>query len=182
MKKVLFLDRDGVINIDHGYLYKAQDFEFIDGVFEACLAFQNAGYEIVVITNQSGIARGYYSEQDFQTLTTWMTEQFNRAGISILDVFYCPHHPEKGHAPYVTHCDCRKPEPGMLLKAIEKHNIDPKSSIMVGDKSSDMLAATKAKIGEKYLVQSGQAFSNEAAQHADAVYPDLKALSQSRLS
>ena len=95
MSKVLFLDRDGVVNIDHGYVYKPEEFEFVPGVFEACKAFTDAGYKIVVVTNQSGIGRGYYSEQDFYNLTEWMKGEFLRHGVTILDVYFCPHHPSK---------------------------------------------------------------------------------------
>ena len=100
MKKTLFLDRDGVVNVDHGYIYQPEKFEFIDGVFDACRAFQQAGFEIVIITNQSGIGRGYYTEQDFHQLTDWMKSEFQRQGIEILDVYFCPHHPKHAQAPY----------------------------------------------------------------------------------
>lgn len=176
LKKTLFLDRDGVVNIDHGYLYKPEQFEFIDGVFEACKLFQQAGYNIVIITNQSGIGRGYYTEQDFHNLTSWMVAEFKKQGIQILDVFFCPHHPVKAQAPYLKDCNCRKPAPGMLLNAIDKHQLDPKSSIMVGDKGSDMKAAIHAGLGHKFLVTSGQTLSEQDVLLADHVYPSLPAL------
>ncbi len=178
MKKALFLDRDGVINIDHGYLYQAEQFEFIDGVFEACKQFQQAGYEIVVVTNQSGIGRGYYTEKDFHELTKWMLAEFAKQDIQILDVMFCPHHPEKALPQYLQDCDCRKPAPGMLLEAISKHQIDPKMSIMVGDKSSDLEAAINADVKNKFLVETGKAVSEQGKELADAVYPDLAELAK----
>jgi len=180
--KTLFLDRDGVVNVDHGYVSQPKDFEFIDGVFSACKQFQDAGYKIVIITNQSGIGRGYYSEQDFAELTTWMVEQFKKYGVDILAVYYCPHHPVKANAPYLQECDCRKPQPGMLLQAINEHKLSPNSSIMIGDKASDMQAASAAGIQHKYLVSSGQSFSSETEKLADKVFADLPAAASALLS
>lgn len=174
MNKAVFLDRDGVINVDHAYVYKPADFEFIDGVFEACRFFSQQGYLLIVVTNQSGIARGYYSEQDFQQLTSWMQQQFQANGITIDGVYYCPHHPDKGIEPYKRDCDCRKPAPGMLLQAIREHNIDPAASIMLGDKGADMQAAAAASIGRKILVQSGQPLTETDKALADEVWPSIR--------
>ena len=146
MDKAVFLDRDGVINIDHGYTYKPEEFEFIDGVFETCQKMQASGYKIVVVTNQSGIGRGYYSEQDFHYLSQWMVEQFAEHGVQISGVYFCPHHPEKAKAEYLKSCDCRKPEPGMLLQAAKELCLDLSASIMVGDKESDIQAGRKAGV------------------------------------
>lgn len=179
MKKALFLDRDGVVNIDHGYLYKPEQFEFIDGVFEGCRLFQNAGFDIVIITNQSGIGRGYYSEDDFHKLTTWMIKAFKDQGINILDVKFCPHHPKKAIGQYLQDCQCRKPAPGMLLEAMAEHQLDPKMSIMVGDKPSDMEAAINAGVPKKYLVTTGKTLSEQSASLADGVFDSLDALAKS---
>ena len=146
--KTIFLDRDGVINKEVNYLYKIEDFEFIDGVFDAFLYFQGLGYEIIIVTNQSGIYRRYYSVADYQILTAWMLNQFENKGIKILDIFYCPHGPNST-------CKCRKPKPGMLLEAAIKHNIDLNNSWMIGDKEVDMEAARKAGIPNTILVRSG---------------------------
>lgn len=181
LNKTLFLDRDGVVNVDHGYVSKPKDFEFIDGVFSACKQFQDAGFQIVIVTNQSGIGRGYYSEQDFHALTKWMVAEFKNNGVDILAVYYCPHHPVKANAPYLKQCDCRKPKPGMLLKAINEHSLNPDLSIMIGDKASDMQAAIGAGVKHKYLVNSGQAFSSETEQLADKVFQDLPAAAKSIL-
>ena len=147
-KKIIFLDRDGVINKEKNYLYQKKDFEFIDGVFEACRYFQKIGYQLIVVTNQSGIARSYYQKEDFYKLTKWMLKQFENQGIKILDVFFCPHGPEST-------CNCRKPNPGMLLEAREKHKIDMKNSWMIGDKEADVGAANAAGIKNTILVKTG---------------------------
>ena len=147
-KKAVFLDRDGVINKEKNYLYQKKDFEFIDGVFEACRYFQKIGYQLIVVTNQSGIARSYYQKEDFYKLTKWMLKQFENQGIKILDVFFCPHGPDST-------CNCRKPKPGMLLEAREKHKIDMKNSWMIGDKEADVGAANAAGIKNTILVKTG---------------------------
>ena len=152
MKKTLFLDRDGVINRDDGYTYRPEDFHFIDGVFEACRRFLDLGYHIVIVTNQSGIGRGYYSEAQFHRLNQWMLAQFAEQRVSILDVFFCPHHPTAALASYKRVCDCRKPAPGMFLQAAQKHDIDLVASVMVGDNLSDMEAASRAGITRRFLV------------------------------
>jgi D-glycero-D-manno-heptose 1,7-bisphosphate phosphatase len=145
--KTIFLDRDGVINKDTGYIHKIQDFEFIDGVFEACQYFQSIDYKIIIITNQSGIGRGYYSENDFEKINNWMLNEFEQKGISILDVFHCPHLPS-------SKCNCRKPKPGMILKAQSKYNIDMNNSWLIGDKEDDIIAANNAGIYKTILVKS----------------------------
>jgi len=145
---VIFLDRDGVINKEVGYLHKIEDFKFIDGVFDACLDFQSFSYQIIIVTNQSGIERGYYTEEDFQTVTEWMLDQFKQHNIQILDVFFCPHAPE-------SNCSCRKPKPGMFNQANDKYDIDMKNSWMIGDKEADIQAANAAGISNTVLVKSG---------------------------
>ena len=146
--KTIFLDRDGVINKEKNYLYKIDDFEFIDGVFEACQHLINLDYKIIIITNQSGIARGYYSANDFQIITNWMIAEFKKNNVDILDVFHCPHSPS-------SNCDCRKPKPGMFIEAKNKHNIDMLKSWMIGDSERDIRAANLAGIKNTILVRSG---------------------------
>ena len=146
--KTIFLDRDGVVNKEVRYLYKLSDFEFIDGIFDACHYFQKLDYEIVIVTNQSGIARGYYNENDYLKLTEWMLGQFKDNGINILDTFHCPHSPEST-------CNCRKPKPCMLIEAKHKHDISMKDSWMIGDKKTDIEAANLAGITNTILVRSG---------------------------
>ncbi len=156
MNRAVFLDRDGVINKDHGYVHKVDDFEYIEGVFEACLALKNMGYKLVVVTNQSGIARGMYSEDEFHTLTEWMDWNFADKGVDFDGIYYCPHHPEKGIGEYKQDCECRKPKPGMLVSAARFLKIDLSKSVMVGDKADDMRAAEAAGIPTKILVRSGK--------------------------
>ena len=146
--KTIFLDRDGVINKEINYLHKIDDFEFIDGIFDVCLYFQSLGYKIIIITNQSGISRGYYNHSDYQKVTQWMLDQFKYKNINILDVFHCPHGPDST-------CDCRKPKPGMFLKAKDKHNIDMEKSWLIGDNEIDVIAANDAGIENTILVRSG---------------------------
>ena len=152
MIKALFLDRDGIINVDHGYVYKKEEFEFVEDIFTVCLDAQNKGYEIFVITNQSGIARGKYTVDQFEQLSLWMVEEFKSKGIVISDVYHCPHHPDKGLGKYLKSCDCRKPEPGMLLLAEKEHNIDLDNSVFIGDKVSDMQAAERAGIENRIIL------------------------------
>ena len=146
-KKTIFLDRDGVINKEVNYLNKIDDFEFIDGIFDVCLYFQNLGYEIIIVTNQSGIYRGYYSEDDYQKVTQWMLTQFANENINILDIFHCPHGPDST-------CNCRKPKPGMFISAKNRHNIDMKNSWMIGDNNTDVIAANAAGIDNTILVRN----------------------------
>lgn len=152
MNKALFLDRDGIINVDHGYVYKPEEFEFTPEIFDICKKAQELDFKIFVITNQSGIARGYFNEQDFEKLSHWMVEQFKQKNIVIEEVFYCPHHPTKGNNEYVRVCDCRKPAPGLIFQAQKKYNIDLQHSVFLGDKVSDMKAANNAGIKRRILL------------------------------
>jgi len=170
MTKALFLDRDGVINKEVEYLYRQDDFVFIEGVFEACLFYKRKGYKIFVITNQAGIARGYYTESDFLIINKWMLECFDENGIKISKVYYCPHHPE-----YSGECSCRKPKTGMIDKAVDEYQIDLNSSILVGDKETDIIAGIRAGIGRNVLVRSGHKI-DEKNTLADIVIDSIKDL------
>lgn len=146
MNKALFLDRDGIINSEKNYVHRISDFEFMDGIFDLCRWFQERDYLIIVITNQAGIARGYYTEDDFHQLTEWMLSVFNEQGVKITEVMYCPHHPE-----FSGICDCRKPEAGMIFEPAKRYEIDLKQSILIGDKISDIEAGKNASIGINIL-------------------------------
>ncbi len=166
--RALFLDRDGVINHDSGYTLSAEKFRFIDGIFDLCRAARQSGYLLIVVTNQAGIGRGYYSEEDFFALTEWMRGRFKAEGVPIADVFYCPFHPEHGIGDYRKESFDRKPNPGMLLRAAEKHGIDMKRSIMIGDKDSDMQSASNARVGVRcqYLGSTDGAIASNFATHS----------------
>lgn len=155
MRPALFLDRDGVINRDINHLYKIEDVVFIDGVFDTLKKYQSSGYAIVIVTNQAGIAKGLYSEHDYLELSKWMKSVFSDHGVNIDAEYYCPHHPEATVAKYKKVCNCRKPAPGMILKAAKELNLDLKKSILVGDKESDILAGKNAGIKRLILVRSG---------------------------
>jgi D-glycero-D-manno-heptose 1,7-bisphosphate phosphatase len=167
MSKALFLDRDGVINVEKNYVYKIEDFEFIDGIFEFVKKFQDKGYLVFVVTNQAGIGRGYYTEEDFRILTDWMNEEFKKQGIIINGVYYCPHHPTYGKGKYKKDCECRKPKPGMILKAKADFNIDLGKSILIGDKESDLEAGRKAGVGYLYRIDN-HVFVDKENKHNDS--------------
>ena len=141
MSKALFLDRDGTINVDYGYVYEPERFVFIDGVFDFCRRAQELGYLIIVITSQSGIERGYFTEVDFSAITKYMVDGFASEGVTITDVFHCPslEGPD------------RKPEPGLFLKAQAKYGIDMAESVNVGDRERDLEAGRRAGVGHNVL-------------------------------
>lgn len=174
MKKAAFLDRDGVINIDKGYVYRWRDFEFVPGAIDAMKTLKNLGFEIIVVTNQSGIARGYYSENDFFNLSSSILNFLASEGVQIAGIYYCPHHTDGLIKRFAIACNCRKPSPGMLLKAKDDHNIDFSASILVGDKSSDILAARNAGVGKAFMVASDNYLRNLDGAHVDAYFPDLR--------
>jgi D-glycero-D-manno-heptose 1,7-bisphosphate phosphatase len=156
LNRALFLDRDGVINVERGYVHRRETFEFTPGIFELCRAAQSLDYLLVVVTNQAGIARGYYSELDFNALTQWMTDQFAERMVRIAGIYYCPYHPIFGVGKYKRDSLDRKPKPGMLLRAQSDLNLDLGSSVLIGDKPSDVEAGRAAGVGTRilYSVQS----------------------------
>ena len=156
--KALFLDRDGVINIDYGYVYTKEKFIFINGIFNLVKQAKLKDYKIVVITNQSGIGRGYYSERDFLLLTKWMKEVFIRNEAPIDKVYYSPFHPVFGIGKYKKNEITRKPNPGMILKAKKRLNISLKDSILIGDKFSDMQAGANSGIKKNILFKNQGSF------------------------
>ena len=152
MRRAAFLDRDGVINIDHAYVHDREHFDWVPGVLEGARILAEAGFALVVVTNQSGIGRGYYTEEDFLALTAWMKDAFARAGAPIADVRFCPHHPDKALGRYRIDCGCRKPRPGMILAAAEALEIDLSRSILFGDKPGDCTAGRLAGLPERVLL------------------------------
>ncbi len=135
--KAVFLDRDGTINVEKDYLYKISDFEFLPGVIDALKLLQSAGYLLIIITNQSGIARGYYKEEDYENLNEWMLNELKAEGVNIDAVYYCPHHPEAMVEKYRVSCTCRKPGIGLFEQAVKDFNIDLSKSYAIGDKIRD---------------------------------------------
>jgi D-glycero-D-manno-heptose 1,7-bisphosphate phosphatase len=147
MSPALFLDRDGVINIDYGYVHRPADFNFIDGIFDLCRTAKARGYLLIVVTNQAGIGRGYYTEQQFHTLTDWMRAQFAEQDAVLDAVYFCPTHLEHGKGTYKLDSQFRKPGPGMILQAAQEHDVDLTNSVLVGDKESDIEAGLAAGVG-----------------------------------
>lgn len=155
MAAAAFLDRDGVINVDHGYVSRWEDFEFLPGVPEALLKLQEAGYQLIVISNQSGIGRGFYDEADLEKLNESIAHNLKlQLGITITAFYHCPHHPTDALGDYLVQCECRKPAPGMILRAAREHQVDLADSLLVGDKRSDIEAGKAAGVGRLFYVTS----------------------------
>lgn len=164
--KALFLDRDGVVNVEKNYLHKIEDFELMDGIVEVCRAYQEQGYLIIIVTNQSGISRGYYTEDDFVRLSEWMVGHFHELGITITHIYHCPHHESIDGL-----CECRKPEPGMFIQAQKEYDLDMSSSVMIGDNERDIEASLKAGVGINILLSTDAVMSN-----ANRIIPSLREL------
>lgn len=150
----MFLDRDGVINVDHGYVHNYDEFQFVEGIFEVCRAAKQLGYLVFVVTNQAGIGRGYYSEREFLELTDWMCNVFEAEGVIVDKVYFCPTHPEHGVGNYKVESVFRKPNPGMILQAAQEFDVDLGASILVGDKETDITAGLAAGVGRNLLYDS----------------------------
>lgn len=155
-QRAVLLDRDGVINVNHGYVYHPENFEFIDGIFDVTRVAHESGFKLVVITNQAGIGRGYYSEQQFHQLTAWMQSEFLSEGIPIEKVYFSPFHPIKGLGKYKKDDVSRKPRPGMILLAQQELDLNLEDSILIGDKASDIQAGIAAGVGTNLLFSNHQ--------------------------
>lgn len=149
MPKALFLDRDGVVNVEKNYLYKVDDFELMDGILDVCRHYEAKGYLIIIVTNQSGISRGYYTQEDFNRLSQWMIEYFKSLGVTITHIYHCPHHESIDG-----NCDCRKPEPGMFLDAQRDFDLDMANSVMIGDNERDIQASIRAGVTTNILLST----------------------------
>jgi D-glycero-D-manno-heptose 1,7-bisphosphate phosphatase len=159
MKRAVFIDRDGTINEEKEYLFRTEDFAFIPGAPQAIRLFNEAGYLVFVVTNQSGIARGYYTEEDVHLLHQYIGTLLEQFGAKVDGWFYCPHHPS-GHGKYSLSCFCRKPLPGMLMEAAARFSVDLESSIMIGDKLVDLEAGYAAGC-RSILVRTGYGVEEE---------------------
>ena len=153
-RAALFLDRDGVINEDYGYVHHRENFHFKPGIFNLVCTANRAGFLCVIVTNQSGIGRGLYSFEQFRELSGWMCKQFEKKGAEIDAIYFSPFHPTEGKGKYLANENTRKPAPGMFYEAVSDFRIDLSKSIMVGDNISDMTASIKAGIGQSYLLRS----------------------------
>jgi D-glycero-D-manno-heptose 1,7-bisphosphate phosphatase len=152
--RAAFIDRDGVLNADHGYVFRIEDFHWLPGAIDALAALQQAGYALVVVTNQSGIARGLYTPAELDRLTAHIRTDLQRHGVTLAGHYACPHHPDALLPEYRTDCRCRKPQPGMIEQAAHEIGIDLAASCLFGDKASDIEAGRRAGVGRCWLVGS----------------------------
>lgn len=150
--RALFLDRDGVVNEEVGYLHRAEEVRFVDGIFSLCRTAARLGYRLIVVTNQAGIARGYYSEADFHALMEFMRGKLRAEGVELDAVYYCPFHPEHGVGEYKREHEDRKPGTGMLLRGVRDFGVELSQSVMIGDRCSDVMAANAAGLRQAFLV------------------------------
>ena len=148
----LYLDRDGVINREVGYLHRAEEVEFVEGIFELCRTAQRLGYRLMVVTNQAGIARGFYTEAAFEELMVWMRAEFVRQNVVLDAVYYCPFHPEHGVGEYKREHEDRKPGTGMLRRGESDFGLELKECLLVGDRCSDIAAANTAGLRQAFLM------------------------------
>ena len=151
-QRALFLDRDGVVNVEVGYLYRAEEVLFVDGIFSLCRTAMKLGYRLIVVTNQAGIARGYYTEADFHALMGFIQAQLRAEQIELDAVYHCPYHPEHGVGPYKREHEDRKPGTGMLRRGAREFGLSLADSIMVGDRCSDIAAANAAGLRQAFLI------------------------------
>lgn len=172
MNKAVFLDRDGTINKEVNYLHRPEDFVFIPGAVEAIKIFRRLGYKVIVITNQAGVARGYYKEGDVKALHQFLDNLLADEGTSIDAYYYCPHHPDGILEEYEGECSCRKPKTGMIIHATKDFDIDLSNSIIIGDKEIDVQTGKNSGIGKCVLVRSGHP-TEEKNTVADATYDNL---------
>jgi D-glycero-D-manno-heptose 1,7-bisphosphate phosphatase len=150
--RALFLDRDGVVNVEIGYLHRIEDVRWVPGIVPLCRTARDLGYKVIVVTNQAGIARGFYTEDDFFSLMAWIRAELRRDGVEFDAVYFCPFHPTEGVGSYRCEHEDRKPGPGMLLRGAQEFGLDLKQSILVGDRCSDIGAANAAGLRQAFLL------------------------------
>ena len=155
LQAAAFIDRDGVLNVDHGYIYRVQDFQWLPGAIDALALLQRAGYALVVVTNQSGVARGLYTLADVERLHAHLRADLQAHGVQLTGIYACPHHPQGVVPEYRIDCNCRKPQPGLIEAAAREHGLDLPSSLLFGDKASDIEAGRRAGVGRSWLVGAG---------------------------
>jgi D-glycero-D-manno-heptose 1,7-bisphosphate phosphatase len=182
MDRAVFLDRDGVINVDHGYTHRVEDFRFVPGSAQAMKLLRDNGWRLVVVTNQSGIARGLFTSEDYERFTAHLCNELCAVGVQLDAVLSCPHLADATVPAYRLDCDCRKPRPGMLLRAARELSLDLGASVIVGDRLSDVQAGRAAGVGHCVLVRSGHLVSAGDVRQANAVYDDLAAFAQALVS
>ena len=173
--KAAFIDRDGVINEEKDYVHRIKDFVFLPRAIDGLKLLRDAGYRLIVVTNQAGIARGYYDEASVKILHEHMSASLAAEGVFLDGIYFCPHHPQGRVEAYTIKCGCRKPAPGMLLRAAHELHLDLAESVLIGDKLSDIVAGLKAGVGRTVIVESGHAVDAAAAAEADFLAVDLYA-------
>jgi D-glycero-D-manno-heptose 1,7-bisphosphate phosphatase len=174
-KRAVFIDRDGTINVEKEYLHQPEDFEFIPGAPEAIRILGEAGFLVVVVTNQSGVARGYYGEADVKRLHVYMDDLLAQEGAKVDAYYFCPHHPENGTGKYLIDCECRKPNPGMLLQAASELGIDLTASWMIGDKLADVEAGIAAGCRSALVLTGYGSIEQKSLQPGARLFADLLA-------
>jgi D-glycero-D-manno-heptose 1,7-bisphosphate phosphatase len=182
LRRAAFIDRDGVIIEERGFAWRPEDLVLLPGAAAALEDLQSAGFLLVVVTNQSGIARGLYTEADYELFTARMRARLADLGVRLDAVEHCPHLPDAALARYRRQCDCRKPQPGMLRRAMAALAIDAATSLLVGDRATDVAAGRAAGVGLCLLVRSGQALTADDESLADGVYDDLAACVRAQLA
>lgn len=178
LRPAAFIDRDGVINAELNYVSRVEDFHVLPGVVTGLRRLSEAGYALVVVTNQAGIAKGKFHESAFHLLTDYMLEHFAAQDVRFAGVYHCPHHPQGLIERFRLDCDCRKPAPGMLLRAAAELGLDLSSSVLVGDKPSDTAAGRAAGVLRTVLVESGHALPADTTRCADHRCADLDRAAQ----
>ena len=158
--KAAFLDRDGVINYDYGYVYKLKDFRFCKGIFKGLKILMELDFNLIIVTNQSGIARGLFTEEEYKETTNFMLDRLKDNNIKITKIYHCPHHPSFPENQF-SDCSCRKPKPGLFLKASKEHNIEMHKSIAIGDSERDLIAARSAGIKKRFLIRKDNLLENQ---------------------